>query len=74
MDNVQKPKHYEGRNGMQAIEIVRNFATVEQEKGFYLGNVIKYTTRYQNKNGVEDLKKAKKNLEWLIDLEERNRK
>ena len=30
------------------------------------GNIIKYTTRYKFKNGIEDLKKAKWYLEKLI--------
>ena len=39
----------------------------EQLKGFYLGNSLKYLLRHQKKNGLEDLKKARKNLDWLID-------
>jgi len=39
--------------------------------GFHEGNVVKYITRYKDKNGVEDLKKAKWYLERLIEnLEE----
>ncbi len=30
------------------------------------GNIIKYVSRYKHKGGVEDLKKAKDYLEWLI--------
>lgn len=37
-----------------------------------IGNVIKYVSRYQKKNGIEDLKKAKWYLEHQIELEERN--
>lgn len=37
--------------------------------GFIAGNVIKYTCRYKNKNGVEDLKKARHYLDLLIELE-----
>lgn len=28
---------------------------------------MKYLLRFQKKNGLEDLKKARKNLDWLID-------
>lgn len=38
--------------------------------GFCAGNVIKYVCRYKNKNGIEDLKKAKHYLELLIEIEE----
>jgi len=34
------------------------------------GSVIKYVTRYQNKNGVEDLKKAKHFIDMMIQEEE----
>lgn len=34
-------------------------------------NVIKYVTRYKDKNGVEDLEKAKHYIDLLIELEEK---
>lgn len=37
--------------------------------GFCEGNVIKYVTRFRNKNGIEDLKKARHYLDLLIELE-----
>ncbi len=33
------------------------------------GNVIKYVTRYKDKNGLQDLEKAKHYIEMLIELE-----
>jgi hypothetical protein len=36
---------------------------------FYQGNVVKYVTRYKEKNGLQDLMKAKHYLEMLIDQE-----
>ena len=38
---------------------------------FCQGNVIKYITRYKDKNGVEDLKKAKHYIEMLIEQYEK---
>jgi hypothetical protein len=35
------------------------------------GNVIKYVSRWRNKNGVADLEKAKHYIELLIELETR---
>lgn len=67
IDNVNKPSHYQGRYGMESIDALRNFMTPEQLKGFYLGNALKYQLRFQKKNGLEDLKKARKNLDWLIE-------
>ena len=39
---------------------------------FAEGSVIKYVTRWRDKNGVADLKKAIHFLELLIELESRN--
>jgi hypothetical protein len=36
---------------------------------FIEGNIIKYVVRHRNKNGLEDLKKAKHYLELLIQLD-----
>lgn len=38
--------------------------------GFCEGNVVKYVTRWREKNGVADLKKAIHYLELLIELNE----
>ncbi|MEH7392594.1 DUF3310 domain-containing protein [Bacillus sp. JJ1474] len=38
-------------------------------EGFHIGNVIKYVSRYKQKNGLEDLLKAEANLKVLIELE-----
>lgn len=67
-DVIKKPSHYQGKNGLEAVDVMRNFMTDEQLSGFFLGNAIKYQLRYQKKNGLEDLKKARKNLDWLITL------
>ena len=68
-DNVHTPKHYQGRNGLEAIEAHRNFMNDEQLTGYHLGNLIKYVLRYRRKNGIEDLEKAKVHMDWLIEKE-----
>lgn len=68
-DNVHTPKHYQGRNGLEAIEVHRNFMNDEQLTGYHLGNLIKYVLRYRRKNGIEDLEKAKVHMDWLIEKE-----
>lgn len=40
--------------------------------GYFEGCVIKYVTRWKNKNGIQDLEKAKHYLELLIELEKTN--
>ena len=36
---------------------------------FIEGNIIKYVIRHRNKNGIEDLKKAKHYIDLLINFE-----
>lgn len=71
-DNVTNPKHYQGIHGLEAIEVHKNFLTEEELRGYYKGNALKYLLRERNKNGLEDLKKARQHLNWLILLEEIN--
>lgn len=66
-DNVHNPKHYQGRNGLEAIDVHRNFMNDEQLTGYHLGNLLKYLLRYRKKNGIEDLEKAKVHMDWLIE-------
>lgn len=39
--------------------------------GYFEGNVVKYISRWRNKNGIADLEKAKHYIELLIELESR---
>ena len=68
-DNVKNPKHYQGRHGIEAIDVHRNFMNDEQLTGYHLGNTLKYLLRYRKKNGIEDLEKAKVHMDWLIEKE-----
>lgn len=65
IDNINSPKHYEleGLN-MESIDIIKA-ALKENFEYFCLGNVLKYLIRAENKNGVEDYKKARKYLSWI---------
>lgn len=38
--------------------------------GYMAGNVIKYVSRYKEKNGIEDLKKARHYIDMLIEFEQ----
>ena len=71
-ENVNSPSHY-CKGGMECIEAIR--ATCEGLDGveaYYVGNVLKYIWRFKGKNGVEDLRKARHYLDWLIEQEEKN--
>lgn len=66
-DAVKNPKHYQGRYGLEAMAVIDNFIGRLTGKSAYCwGNVVKYLLRFQQKNGVEDLKKARQHLDWLI--------
>ena len=41
--------------------------------GYMEGNIIKYVSRWREKNGVEDLRKAMHYLQKLIELETQNK-
>lgn len=47
---------------------------VSNNMGYLAGNIIKYVSRYKDKNGIEDLKKAMHYLEKLIEVEENDNK
>ena len=70
-DNVNHPKHY-CKGGLECIQVIKAQLTPEQNKGYLYGNVLKYMWRWPEKNGIEDLRKAKHYLEWLIEVVEKN--
>lgn len=55
--------HYQNKS-IQPITYI-----MENRLDFCEGNIIKYVTRWKDKNGLEDLKKAKHYLEFLIERE-----
>ena len=56
------PNHYKKGN-IEVIEYI-----LDQKFSYLEGNIIKYVSRYKNKNGLEDLKKAQWYLERLINV------
>lgn len=70
MTDPINPSHYADGNGVECIYAIEASMSTEEFKGFLKGNVQKYVWRYSQKNGAEDLKKAKWYLERLIKLRE----
>lgn len=66
-DKISSPSHYLLPSGCEVLEIIQDSLSEEELKGYYTGNIIKYLLRYKKKNGLEDLKKAQKYLQWIID-------
>ena len=58
--------HYK-KLGIQPVELIRDI-----NANFFQGNVIKYITRYKDKNGIKDLEKAKHYLELIEELHPNN--
>lgn len=67
-DPVNNPAHY-AIGGIDPIDYMQAKMTQEQFRGFLIGNVLKYVSRYPHKNGAEDLKKAEWYLNRLIQIE-----
>lgn len=63
-EKVVHPAHYNAGK-FETIEVIKD--VVESYDSFAIGNVIKYVSRYKNKNGIEDLKKARFYLNDLIE-------
>lgn len=59
-------KHYKNF-AIQPVEFIH-----KNNLGFIVGNIIKYICRYKDKNGIEDLQKAKHYIDILIQLESNN--
>lgn len=57
--------HYEG--GIDPITYGKDNLSAKEMNGFYKMNVIKYVSRCDRKNGLEDLQKARDYLNLLID-------
>lgn len=69
-DLIDNQYHYKSQE-IEPIELMRANFSEEEFSGFLQGNVLKYMLRYKDKNGVEDLKKAKTYLTWLIKEDEK---
>ena len=64
MDKIN-PTHYLV-GGIETIDYIQAKLTGEQFKGYLVGNVIKYLSRFEHKAGEEDLQKARWYLNRLL--------
>jgi len=60
-NNPIEPNHYT-KMAISPLEYIE-----ANNINYTIGNVIKYVSRYENKNGLEDLKKAQWYLSHVID-------
>lgn len=67
-DTVNKPKHYQGKNGVQAVTII-DMAADNFDLPWRLTHALKYLLRYKEKGGAESLRKAIWYIESTIEKE-----
>lgn len=72
MDKVKKPEHYIGIDGLEVEEVLRNFIPkyTDGYAAHRVSSAVEYLLRSPGKNGLEDIKKARQNLDQLIAYEE----
>ena len=70
MDNVNSPAHYQ-RGGIETITYLESTLGKQGFFDYCIGNVLKYVSRWRDKNGIEDLKKARWYLDRVIDTIEK---
>ena len=56
-DMVNHPEHYK-QFSREVIDTMQGMSTPEEFKGHLKLTAVKYLSRYQGKNGIEDLDKA----------------
>lgn len=61
-DSVNHPSHYEGHTSIECIDAMILTFGVKRTAEYCVQNAYKYIWRHENKNGIEDLKKA----EWYL--------
>lgn len=67
LDKVNHPSHY-NQNGMEVWDVIKAFTSnLSGAEAFYAGNAIKYILRWDKKNGIEDLEKAKVYIDKIIE-------
>lgn len=71
-EELKNTKRYKTNSGKQLFNVLEDdLLTYEELRGFYKANIYKYTHRYKQKNGIEDLKKVKVYVDQLIKLEDK---
>lgn len=71
-DMIKSPNHYK-LDGLdiESKDVIRSLLGEEGYIDWCWGNVLKYLFRWKKKNGLEDLKKAREILSWIIEIKER---
>lgn len=72
-EELENTTRYKTTSGKQLFDVLEDdLLTYDELRGFYKANIYKYTHRYKQKNGIQDLKKVKVYVDQLIKLEEKH--
>lgn len=63
--DTMTPEYYKAE-GVETIDYLHAFLTEDEFNGFCKGNIIKYVSRANRKNGIEDIRKARSYIGYLI--------
>ena len=65
-DNVKHPNHY-CKGGLECIDAIKAVVSTitDSFEAYCTGNIIKYIWRWNDKNGIEDLRKAMQYIEFI---------
>lgn len=66
-DPIQ-PNHYVLRDGTTCIEVMRQIWGDEMTYNHMVMNAFEYLFRNTNKNGIEDVRKARESLNMALDI------
>ena len=72
-DDLQVSGNHYKDMAIQPWELMESVLTHEEFVGYLKGNVIKYVSRWKDKGGVDDLRKAQHYLTKLIEVNTRVR-
>lgn len=67
-DEIKQPNHYKLDGlGVESIDVIKAVLGKDGFKSFCIGNCLKYLIRAEKKNGLEDYKKCKTYLDWILE-------
>ena len=70
---VKRPSHYQVFDGLESIEVIARSMTVEQFRGFCMGNVLKYRLRAGKKSDQANVTKDLAKAEFYKELFEKHK-
>ena len=68
-DPVKAPAHYAGDGVITCKDALKSMLTnskLSPIQGYWIGCLFKYVWRFEHKNGIQDLEKARECLDMLI--------